>query len=96
MSLPSHGQFISYFDQFGNSYLDGLPAQPGDAHHGDQRRLLLLLVAEPDEAVALAEPRPVQHHCKAKVEPQSNLNLSCLKICLSTANKPAALIMIMR
>ena len=62
-------------DQFGSTDLDGFSAEPRDAHHGDERRLLLLLVAEPDEAVSLAEPRPVQHHCKAKVKPQLNLNL---------------------
>ena len=49
------------------THLDRFPSQPRNAHHGDQRRLLLLLVAEADEAVALAESGPVQHDCKAKL-----------------------------
>ena len=48
------------------THLDRFSSQPRNAHHRDQRRLLLLLVAEADEPVALAEPGPVQDDWKAK------------------------------
>ena len=44
--------------------LDRFSAEPSHAVHGGHGRLLLHLVAEPDEAEPLAEARLVQDHWK--------------------------------
>ena len=49
-----------------DDHLDGLAAQSHLARHAAQGVLLLLLVAESDEAVALAEPGLVKNNLKTK------------------------------